>query len=434
MSEAEAPERSETEAPERSETEAPERSETEKALQKRFAAALMPNYGVPPLAISRGQGCRVWDPDGNEYLDLIAGIAVSSLGHAHPAIVEAVSRQVAEVAHTSNLFLHEREIELAERLLILLGQPGGTTPPDPPARAEDGRVFFANSGAEANEAAVKLVRRIAGPGRPVIVAAERSFHGRTMGALALTGKESIRAPFGPFGLTVRFVPYGDAAALRTAVGADVAAVFLEPVLGESGVVPAPEGYLRAAREACDQAGALLVLDEIQSGIGRAGVWFAHQAAGVRPDVLTLAKGLGGGLPIGACIGLGAAGAGFAKGDHGSTFGGNPVACAAALAVLETIERDGLLAHVTAVGEHLAAGLSQISHPLVAGVRGLGLWRAVVLTAEVASDVEAAARRAGFLVNAVQPDAIRLAPPLILSAAQADEFIAALPGILAEASS
>jgi acetylornithine aminotransferase len=388
-------------------------------LQKRFAAALMPNYGVPPLAISRGQGCRVQDADGREYLDLIAGIAVSSLGHAHPAIVEAVSRQVAEVAHTSNLFLHEREIELAERILSLLGA--------------DGRVFFANSGAEANEAAVKLVRRLAGPGRPVFVAAERSFHGRTMGALALTGKESIRAPFGPFGLTVRFVPYGDAAALRAAVTPDVAAVFLEPGLGESGVVPAPEGYLLAARQACDAAGALLVLDEIQSGIGRTGAWFAHQTAGVRPDVLTLAKGLGGGLPIGMCVGLGAAGAGFAKGDHGSTFGGNPVACAAALAVLDTIERDGLLAHVTAVGEHLTASLSQISHPLLAGVRGAGLWRAVVLTAELAPDIELAARRAGFLVNAVQPDAIRLAPPLILSVGEADEFTAAVPGILEEVS-
>jgi acetylornithine aminotransferase len=390
------------------------------SLQKRFAAAFMPNYGVPPLAISRGQGCRVRDADGREYLDLIAGIAVSSLGHAHPAIVEAVSRQVAEVAHTSNLYLHEREIELAERILALLNA--------------DGRVFFANSGAEANEAAIKLVRRIAGPARPVIVAAERSFHGRTMGSLALTGKESIRAPFGPFGLTVRFVPYGDADALRTAVGPDVAAVFLEPGLGESGVVPAPEGYLLAARQACDEAGALLVLDEIQSGIGRTGAWFAHQAAGVRPDVLTLAKGLGGGLPIGMCVGLGAAGDGFARGDHGSTFGGNPVACAAALAVLDTIERDGLLAHVTVVGEHLASGLNQISHPLLAGVRGVGLWRAIVLTAEVAPDVEAAARRAGFLVNAVQPDAIRLAPPLILSAGQADEFIAALPGILDEVTS
>ncbi len=389
------------------------------ALQKRFAASFMPNYGVPPVAILLGRGSRVWDADGREYLDLIAGIAVSSLGHAHPAIIEAVSRQVAQVAHTSNLFLHEREIELAERLLSLLG--------------EDGRVFLANSGTEANEAAVKLVRRIQGPERPVIVAAERSFHGRTLGSLALTGKDSIRTPFGPYGQTVRFVPYGDADALRAATGPDVAAVFLEPGLGESGVVPAPAGYLAAAREACDQAGALLVLDEIQTGIGRTGAWFAHQPEGVRPDVLTLAKGLGGGLPIGACIGLGAAGSGFSQGDHGSTFGGNPIACAAALAVLEVIERDGLLAHVTEVGEHLAAGLGAVSHPLVAGVRGAGLWRAVVLTAPLAPGVEAAARRAGFLVNAVQPDAIRLAPPLILTAAEADEFIAALPGILDEVS-
>jgi acetylornithine aminotransferase len=389
-------------------------SETE-SLQKRFAAAIMPNYGMPPVAISRGAGCLVWDADGREYLDLIAGIAVSSLGHAHPAIVEAVSRQVATVAHTSNLFLHEREIELAERLLCLLGG--------------DGRVFFANSGAEANEAAIKLVRRCQGPERPVIVAAEGGFHGRTMGALALTGKESIRAPFGPFGLTVRFVPFGDAAALSAAVDADVAAVFLEPCLGEGGVVPAPAGYLRAAREICDRTGALLVLDEVQSAIGRTGIWFAHQAEGVRPDVLTLAKGLGGGLPIGACVGLGGCGTGFAKGDHGSTFGGNPVACAAALAVLEVIERDGLLAHVTDVGAQLAAGLGAIGHPLVASVRGTGLWLAVVLTAEVAAQVEAAARQAGFLVNAVQPNAVRLAPPLILSAAQAGRLVAALPGIL-----
>ena len=389
-------------------------SETE-ALQKRFAAALMPNYGVPPVAISRGASCLVWDPDGREYLDLIAGIAVSSLGHAHPAIVEAVSRQVAEVAHTSNLFLHKREIDLAERLLSLLGG--------------NGRVFFANSGTEANEAAIKLVRRCQGPGRPVFVAVEGGFHGRTMGALGLTGKASIREPFGPFGLTVRFVPFGDAAALAAAVDADVAAVFLEPALGEGGVVPLPAGYLRAARAACDQAGALLVLDEIQSAIGRTGAWFAHQAEGIRPDVLTLAKGLGGGLPIGACIGLGAAGTGFAKGDHGSTFGGNPVACAAALAVLEVIERDGLLAHVTQVGEQLVASLEAVSHPLVAGVRGRGLWLAIVLTAGVAAKVEEAARQAGFLVNAVQPDAIRLAPPLILSADQARQFTDALPAIL-----
>ena len=386
-------------------------SETE-ALQKRFSAVLMPNYGVPPVAISRGQGCRVWDVDGREYLDLIAGIAVSSLGHAHPAIVEAVTSQVAALAHTSNLFLHEREVELAERLLSLLGV--------------DGRVFFTNSGTEANEAAVKLVRRTQGPARPVMVAAEHSFHGRTMGALALTGKESIRAPFGPFGLTVRFVPFGDAAALSEAVDADCAAVFLEPSLGEGGVVPAPPGYLRAAREACDRAGALLVIDEIQSGIGRTGTWFAHQSEEVRPDILTLAKGLGGGLPIGACIGFGVA---FAKGEHGSTFGGNPVACAAALAVLETIERDGLLANVAAVGERLVAGIEEVKHPLVAGVRGSGLWLAIALTSDAAARVEAAARPAGFLVNAVQPNAIRVAPPLILSADQAVEFTAALPGIL-----
>ncbi len=433
-------------------------SETE-ALQKRFSAALMPNYGVPPVSIVRGRGCLVWDADGREYLDLIAGIAVSSLGHAHPALMAAVTRQVAEVAHTSNLFLHEREIELAERLLCLLG---GTTPPSPPVTGgspppvppgppvtggspppvppgppacggapppAEGRVFFANSGTEANEAAIKLVRRLQGPDRPVIVAAEHGFHGRTMGSLALTGKESIRAPFAPFGLRVRFVPFGDADALRAAVGPDCAAVFLEPTLGEGGVVSAPQGYLRVAREACDASGALLVVDEIQSGIGRTGTWFAHQAAGVQPDVLTLAKGLGGGLPIGACIGLGRCGGGFAKGDHGSTFGGNPVACAAALAVLDTIERDGLLAHVCAVGERLAAGLGAVSHPLVSGVRGRGLWLAIALTADRAADVEAAARRAGFLVNAVQPDAVRIAPPLILSAAQADTFTAALPAIL-----
>jgi acetylornithine/N-succinyldiaminopimelate aminotransferase len=406
------------------------------SLQKRFAAAIMPNYGVPPVAISRGAGCLVWDADGREYLDLIAGIAVSSLGHAHPAIIEAVSRQVATVAHTSNLFLHEREIELAEHLLRLLGgdDPPQTPPahggaPRPPIPPADGRVFFANSGTEANEAALKLVLRIQGPSRPVIVAAEGGFHGRTLGVLALTGKESIRAPFGPYGRTVRFVPYGDVDALREAVGSDVAAVFLEPTLGESGVVPPPGGYLAAARQVCDQAGALLVLDEIQSAIGRTGSWFAHQSEGVRPDVLTLAKGLGGGLPIGACVGLGACGSGFAKGDHGSTFGGNPVACAAALAVLEVIERDGLLAHVTDVGAQLAAGLAAISHPLAAGVRGTGLWLAFVLSAEVAGPVEKAARQAGFLVNAVQPDAIRLAPPLILSSAQAGQFTAALPGIL-----
>jgi acetylornithine aminotransferase len=387
-------------------------------LQARFEAALMANYGTPPVALVRGQGCQVWDADGRAYTDLIAGIAVSSLGHAHPAIIEAVSRQVRAIAHTSNLFLHEGEVALAERLLALL--------------AAEGRVFFTNSGTEANEAALKLVRRQQGPGRPVMVAAEGGFHGRSMGALALTGKESIRQPFGPFGVEVRFVRYGDTGALAAAVGPDCAAVFLEPCQGEAGVVPAPAGYLAAARELADAHGALLVIDEIQSGIGRTGGWFAHQADGVVPDVLTLAKGLGGGLPIGACIGLGPAAAALAKGDHGSTFGGNPVACAAALAVLATIEADGLLAHAAAIGGRLADGLAAISHPLLTGVRGRGLWLAVVLAGPAAGTVEAACRRAGFLVNAVQPDAIRLAPPLILSAGEADGFLAALPAILDEA--
>jgi len=393
-------------------------------LQDRFARALMGNYGTPPLALARGKGCLVWDADGREYTDLIAGIAVSSLGHAHPAITEAVTRQVNSIAHTSNLFLHEGEIALAERLLGLLAATGA------PA---DGRVFLANSGTEANEAAVKVVRRRQGTGRTVIVAAENSFHGRTSAALALTGKSSIRDPFQPFGVDVRFVPFGDEHALRVAVRPDCAAVFLEPCQGEAGVVPAPAGYLRAARAACDEAGALLVLDEIQSGIGRTGAWFAHEREGITPDVITLAKGLGGGLPIGACIGLGECGAALGKGDHGSTFGGNPVACAAALAVLDTIEADGLLARAAETGARLTAGITAARHPLVAGLRGRGLWLAIALAGPVAVAVEAAGRRAGYLVNAVQPDAIRLAPPLILTAAQADSFTAALPGILDDAS-
>jgi acetylornithine/N-succinyldiaminopimelate aminotransferase len=388
-------------------------------LQDRYGASMMLTYGMPPVAIARGSGCVVYDVDGNSYLDLIGGIAVSSLGHGHPAIVDAVTRQVATLAHISNLYLHERQVELAERLIGLLGT--------------DGRVFFANSGAEANEAALKLVRRFQGPDRPVFVAAEGGFHGRTMGSLSLTGKPSIREPFQPFGVEVRFVPYGDAAALTAAVGADCAAVFLEPALGEGGVVPAPAGYLQAARDACDAAGALLVLDEIQSGIGRTGAWFAHQQEGVTPDVLTLAKGLGGGLPIGACIGIGRYGSALGKGDHGSTFGGNPVACAAALAVLDTIEKEGLLAHATKIGGHLATGIESLGHPLVTGVRGSGLWLAIELTGPAATAVAATAQRHGFLVNAVQPDAVRLAPPLILSEQEADSFTAALPGILDAAS-
>ena len=387
-------------------------------LRERFEAAMMGNYGVPPLALARGEGSHVWDVDGNRYLDLIAGIAVSALGHAHPAIVSAVNGQVKKIAHTSNLFLHEPGVLLAEKLQSLL-------------HAQT-RVFFCNSGTEANEAALKVVRRKhSAKSRPVMVAADHSFHGRTMGALAVTGKESIRAPFEPFGFEVRWVEYGDAGALANAVDDQVAGVILEPTQGEGGVIPAPAGYLAAARRACDEAGALLVLDEIQSGIGRTGSWFAHQAEGVTPDVLTLAKGLGGGLPIGACVGFGEAGTALVAGDHGSTFGGNPIACAAALAVLDTIEAGDLLKNVKAVGERLANGIAAIDHPLLQGVRGSGLWLGAVLTREQAPQVVTAARQAGFLVNAVQPDVIRIAPPLILTQAEATGFVEALPAILTQ---
>ncbi|MEV4563184.1 acetylornithine transaminase [Nonomuraea sp. NPDC049419] len=384
-------------------------------LHERFGNAFMPNYGVPPIALARGEGTRVWDVDGRPYLDFIAGIATSSLGHAHPALVEAVSRQVATIAHTSNLFLHEPEVRLAEKLLDLLNAPA--------------RVFFANSGTEANEAAYKLALKYGRrEGRSYFVAAENGFHGRTIGALSLTGKPSIRDQFGPFPVDVRFVPYGDAAALKAAVTGDCIAVFLEPTQGEAGVVPPPEGYFEAAREICDSTGALLVADEIQSAIGRTGHWFAHQAEGVTPDIVTLAKGLGGGLPIGACIGFGEVGRLFEKGDHGSTFGGNPVSCAAALAVLDTLDLD----HVKSVAARLRTGLESASHPLLKGVRGRGLWLAAVLAEPRSAQVQQAAAEAGFLVNALQPDAVRIAPPLVVSADEVDAFVTAFPSILAEA--
>jgi acetylornithine/N-succinyldiaminopimelate aminotransferase len=378
----------------------------------RWSDVMVPSYGEPTLTLVRGDGATVWDADGNEYVDLVAGIAVNALGHAHPAVVEAVTRQVATLGHTSNLVANEPSLQLAERLLALTGR--------------DGRVFFASSGAEANEAAFKMSRRT---GRSALVAAEGGFHGRTMGALALTGQPAKRAPFEPLPTSVDFVPYGDVAALRAAVGPQTAAVVLEPVLGEGGVVPAPAGYLEAAREVTRDAGALLVLDEVQAGIGRTGAWFAHQTAGVEPDVVTLAKGLGGGLPISACLAFGDAASLLQPGQHGSTFGGNPVSCAAALAVLDTIEADRLLQRAEALGKALAAGINGLGHPLVAEVRGVGLMLGVVLTAPVAAQVETAAREHGFLVNAVAPDVLRLVPPLVLTDTQADSFVAALPGIL-----
>jgi acetylornithine/N-succinyldiaminopimelate aminotransferase len=382
------------------------------ALIERWQQSMMDNYGTPPLALVSGAGAIVVDEAGREYVDLLGGIAVNALGHAHPAVVAAVSRQIATLGHVSNLYVAEPPVALAELLLALAGRPG--------------RVFFANSGAEANEAAFKLSRLT---GRRTVVAADGGFHGRTMGSLALTGQPAKADPFRPLPGTVTHVPYGDAAALNAAVDGDTAMVLLEPIQGENGVVVPPPGYLASAREIATRHGALLALDEVQTGIGRTGDWYAHQAAGVEPDIVTLAKGLGGGLPIGACLAFGDAADLFGPGMHGSTFGGNPVSCAAALAVIATIANDGLLDHVKRLGERLHRGIEDLRHPLVAQVRGTGLLLGVVLIAPQATAIVTALRDAGFLTNAVQPNVLRLAPPLILSASQADAFLSALPAAL-----
>lgn len=364
----------------------------------RWQASVMDTYGTPSIALVRGDGARVWDADGREYVDLLAGIAVNALGHAHPAIVEAVSTQLSSLGHTSNLAVTGPAVVLAERLLALLD----------PLNARHGRVFFCNSGAEANEAAFKLARRT---GRPRAVVAQGSFHGRTMGALALTAQPAKQEPFLPLPGEVTVVPFGDAQLLRAAMGDDVAAVFLEPIQGEGGVVPAPDGYLAAARAACDAHGSLLILDEVQTGVGRTGTWFAHSGV-VDADVVTLAKGLGGGLPIGACIAFGAAASLLGPGSHGSTFGGNPVCCSAAIAVLDTIERDHLLDRVEVISARLRSTFCE--GDVVDHVRGRGLLMGVVLRESRAGEVEAACRAEGLLVNAVAPDVIRLAPPLVLT--------------------
>ena len=382
--------------------------------QRRWEAALMANYGTPSLALVRGAGAEVWDVDGRCYLDLLGGVAVNALGHAHPAVVHAVTEQISTLGQVSNFFLTEPAITLAETLLELLGATGS------------GRVLFGNSGAEANEVAFKIARRT---GRPTIVSTEGAFHGRTMGALALTGQPAKRDPFQPMPPGVVFVPYGDLAVLESVVDTDTAAVFLEPIQGENGVVIPPEGYLQAAREITAAQGALLVLDEVQTGIGRTGTWFAHQSVGVIPDVVTVAKGLGGGLPIGACIGIGPAAHLLQPGQHGSTLGGNPVCCAAALAVLRTIAADGLLDHAARLGKEIAAEVTALRHPLVGSVSAAGLLIGIGLTSPVAAAVVTAARQAGFLVNAAVPDRVRLAPPLVLTETQAQEFTGALPAIL-----
>ena len=384
------------------------------AWQQRWDSALMANYGTPPVVLSRGSGAEVWDVDGKHYVDLLAGIAVNVLGHAHPAVREAVHRQLGTLGHVSNLAISEPVVLLAERLKALTGMD---------------KVLFTNSGAEANEAALKLARRLRSAGG--FVACDGAFHGRTMGALAITGQSAKRVPFEPLPGPVTFVPYGDAAALEAAVSESTASIVLEPVLGEAGVVVPPPGFLTAARRIADDNGALLHFDEVQGGIGRAGAWLSHTLIepGVVPDVVTLAKGLGGGLPIGAVVARGDAAHALQKGDHGTTFGGGPVVCAAALAVLEVIESEGLLDAATVLGERLRKGIEALGHPLVSHVRGIGLWLGIVLTEPRAAHVEGAARAAGFLINAPAPDVLRLAPPLVVTAAQLDAFVSALPAIL-----
>ncbi|WP_369137953.1 acetylornithine transaminase [Modestobacter versicolor] len=379
-------------------------------LATRWSAVMMGNYKTPPVALVRGAGATVWDADGTEYTDLLGGIATTILGHAHPAVVHAITAQAQLLGHVSNLAMHEPGVLLAERLLELAGRPG--------------RVFFCNSGTEANEAAFKISRLT---GRPEVVTALGSFHGRTMGALALTGQPGKAAAFAPLPGGVRHVPYGDADALQ--LTDRTAMLLLEPMLGEGGVLPAPPGYLAAAAGAARDAGALFALDEVQTGMGRTGHWFAHQAEGLQPDVVTLAKALGGGLPMGATLAFGAAADLMTAGAHGSTFGGNPIAAAAALAVLDTIRDEGLLERAKEIEQRFTAGIEALGHAGVSGVRGRGALLGVVLTAPVAAAVEAQLRTAGFLTNAVAADVVRLAPSLVVTDAQVDAFVAALPGAL-----
>lgn len=380
----------------------------------RYRGAIMNTFGDPQRILVRGEGVRVWDADGREYVDLLGGIAVNALGHAHPRLMEAVNEQLATLGHISNFFASKPQIELAERLLTLAGRQG--------------RVFFTNSGTEANEAAFKLTRRT---GRTTIVAAEGSFHGRTMGALALTSKAVYREPFEPLPGDVRWVRYGDAAALAQAVDESVAAVLLEPIQGEAGVVVPPDDYLRSAREIASRHGSLLWLDEVQTGIGRTGRWFDHLASGAAPDVVTVAKGLGGGIPIGACLAFGEAATLLQPGNHGTTFGGNPVAAAAGLAVIDTIEADGLLEQAVHVGDMFARILLRSEY--VSEITGRGLLRGVVLTKQVSTHVQGLALDAGIIVNAPTPQRLRLAPPLIMTADEAQAAAEDLLTVIEQAS-
>ncbi|MDP8930100.1 MAG: acetylornithine transaminase, partial [Actinomycetota bacterium] len=389
-------------------------------LQARWTQHVLPTYRLPPLAFVRGQGSVLFDIEGRAYLDFLCGLGVTNIGHAHPAVSAAVTKQVATLAHTSNLFLTEPGVALAERLVGVLGW-------------RDGKAFFCNSGAEANEAAIKLARRhglIQHPAKYRVVTLEGSFHGRTLATLEATGQTAKHTPFAPLAGYVDHVAYDSPDGMHAAVGGSTCAVLLEVVQGEGGVRPVPDAVLVAAREACDRHGALLVIDEVQTGLGRTGSWFAWQDTPVVPDVVTVAKALANGLPIGACVARGGAAAVFQPGDHATTFGGNPLSCAAALAVLESIEREGLVKAAAAAGERLASRLAELvgNVPHVRGVRGRGLLLAVELDAAVAVEVEAACRERSLICNAVGPDLVRLAPPLTVS----DEEIELAVAVIADA--
>ena len=384
-----------------------------------YERSVMNTFGPPKRVFVRGEGCHVWDADGRRYLDLLSGLAVNALGHAHPTVLAAITAQIATLGHVSNFFATPAQVALAQRLAAVVDPDGDSEP----------KVFFTNSGTEANEAALKITRMT---GRTKIISTEGAFHGRSFGALAITHNPKYREPFAPLPGDVDFIPYGDAEALAAAVDPTVAAVVLEPIQGENGIVVPPKDYLLEARRICDEHGALLWIDEVQTGMGRTGSWLTHVAEGVRADIVTVAKGLGNGFPVGACIALGRAATALGPGSHGSTFGGNPVAAIAGLAAMAVIERDGLLANATAMGQHLQAGAQALEHRLVGGVRGRGLLQAIVLTEPVAATVADAALNAGFIVNAPRPDVLRLAPPLIITAAQLDTFLAVLPGLLDQA--
>jgi len=386
---------------------------TNKKFLTRWDASLQNNYGKPAIALVKGKGIVVTDADGKTYLDFLGGIATSILGHAHPAIVKAVTKQVSVLSHVSNFYAHPNAIALAEKLTKMTGD-------------KNAKVFFCQSGAEANEAALKLSRRT---GKVRVVAAQGAFHGRTMGALSLTGQPSKREPFLPLIKGVKHVPYGDINAMRKAITKKTAMVIIEPIMGEAGVIVPPAEYLQQLRELCDKNGSLLVIDAVQTGMGRTGDWFGYEYSGITPDVITLAKGLGGGLPLGAMIALGKAADLFQPGDHGSTFGGNPVTTAAGLAAIEFIESKKILGKVEKQGAHLMQELALI--PGVKEVRGAGLLLGIELESLKASDVSDAMRSAGVLVNAANSTTIRIAPALIVTDAQINKFISLFRKVIAD---